>query len=367
MAMPIHLRWGGGLGGSVHGLQVVATWAKLNPTAREVRLPEAFAAQENTRERFASTLQGMSALYFASAVNCGGRSLSRSESLGVVIPRVAAMQSGDYRDTLRGQGAALCCFVGAKNEFLAPIYARAESGGLRGESEFQILLPRILKSIGVRDGALNEGQRAYISQLVHQLLLNADEHGSYDVDGDRYKSGIRGLAIRTLSIPDVSALMVLAGEDPALKTYLIKSSIRGDGVSAKFANRKEENLPPMQIVEISVFDTGPGLALRWLSQKEGISRYEQLSLEQEMEAVQTCFRKHQTSRASQFKGEGLNMALMALRRLGAFMTLRTGRLSLFQDFSSIEMEEFRPKHRFYKQHELPEIAGTGYSVCFRVN
>ena len=92
----------------------------------------------------------------------------------------------------------------------------------------------------------------------------------------------------------------------------------------------------------------------------------EISHDEELAAVQTCFNKHATTKASQFKGQGLSMALMALKRLDAFMTLRTGRLSLYQDFSRSDTTEFEPRNRFPKLKRPPEVAGTGYSICFRL-
>ena len=48
------------------------------------------------------------------------------------------------------------------------------------------------------------------------------------------------------------------------------------------------------------------------------------------------------------------------------MTLRTGRLSLYQNFSRSDTIEFQPSNRFPKLKRPPEIVGTGYSICFRV-
>jgi hypothetical protein len=60
------------------------------------------------------------------------------------------------------------------------------------------------------------------------------------------------------------------------------------------------------------------------------------------------------------------MALMAMRSLNAFMTLRTGRLSLYQDLSRSDSAEFAPKNRFANLKRPAEIAGTSFSICFRV-
>lgn len=50
--------------------------------------------------------------------------------------------------------------------------------------------------------------------------------------------------------------------------------------------------------------------------------------------VKTCFDKHATTKASTNFGQGLTATGMALERLEAFMTLRTGRVSLYQEFSA---------------------------------
>lgn len=367
LRMPIQLRWGGGLGSAVHAVQVIASWAQQADSSQLLRLPEAFAEQGNTRERFASTLPGMAALYFAESIQTDGAAFSRFKALEVVAPRVAAMQSESFRDTLRGPGAALCCFAGARSEFLTPLYSRPSSGHVREVSDFRVLLPRILRQLGERaTSSLNEGQLDYLSGLVYQLFLNADEHGSFDANGERYEHAMRGIVVRLTQVPDVVALVRFAGDDTPLRAYLTKLALLPRGKMSGPA--QGTNLPdgPMQLLEVSVFDTGPGLALRWLAEKVGRRSYSEVSAEEELEAVQTCFEKHATTKASQYFGQGLTMALAAMKRLDAFMTLRTGRLSLYQDFSRSDAVEFAPKNHFPRVRSLPEIAGTGYTICFRV-
>lgn len=367
LRMPIQLRWGGGLGSAVHSLQVVASWADGGDSNLTLQLPEAFGSQENTRERFSSTLQGMAALYFADSIRCDGTSFSRYKALEVVAPRVAAMQSEAFRDTLRGQGVALCCFAGAKSEFLGPLYARPEHGAVRDISDFRVLLPRILQHVGDRaSDSLDDGKLDYVSGLIHQLFLNADEHGSFDAMGEPYERAMRGIVLRLTPVTNRAELVRVAGDDRAFRTYLSRLALLSPKQTV--SQEEHEKLPsgPMQLLEISVFDTGPGLALRWLAEKIGRRTYAEIPQEEEVEAVKTCFKKHATTKASQYFGQGLPVALGAMKRLNAFMTLRTGRLSLYQDFSRLDTMEFQPKNRFPRVDALPVIAGTGYTVYFRV-
>lgn len=364
LQMPLLLKWGGGFGAGVHALQVVASWALAEEANRTLKLPASFLTSADTRERFASTVPGMAALYFAENIQCGNSPFDRYQALAAVAPRVAAMQSAAFRDTLRGQGVALCCFHGAKNEFLSAMYAKPAPGEVRHVSDFRVLLPRLLRHVGQAAlDALNEGQLDYLSALLYQLFLNADEHGSYMPDGERYELGVRGVVLRMTSIPSAKAVVGAAGDDTPFRAFISKLlHLSGD---SRGTNDGPAN-GAMQLLEISVFDTGPGMGLRWLADREGRRTYAEFSVDQELEAVQTCFRKHATTKASEYFGQGLPVALGAMKRLNAFMTLRTGRLSLYQDFSRQDTSDFRPKARFARSKSLPVIAGTGYTICFRV-
>lgn len=367
LQMPLLLKWGGGFGVGVHATQVVASWALAEEANRTLHLPPSFLTSVDTRERFASTVPGMAALYFADSIQCGRSALGRFNALEAVAPRVAAMQSGAYRDTLRGQGVALCCFHGAKNEFLTSLYANPAPGGVRQVSEFRTLLPRLLRHVGqTAVDSLNEGQQDYLSALMYQLFLNADEHGSYKPGGERYGQGVRGVVLRMTAIGDIGALVRAAGDDTPFRTYMSKLLRLPPGGHETPGDRSKQRTGGMQLLELSVFDTGPGLGLRWLADKKGHRTYTEFSVAEEIDAVQTCFRKHATTKASEHFGQGLPAALRALKKLNAFMTLRTGRLSLYQDFSRQDTSEFLPKARFPKSTSLPVIAGTGYTICFRV-
>ena len=366
--MPIKLELGGGFGSAVHAAQVLGTWARLNPEPKPIVISKSFVESDATRDRFASTLPGMAAIYFSQSLDCEGTSVSRAEALGSLAKRVAAMQQENFAETLRGVGTGLCCFGGARNEFLKPLYGLATQGGVRDEGGFRKLVPRLLGSLG--GGVLErmtEGQLDYLSALVYQLFLNADEHGSDDVSGARYRRSLRGVTVRTTPLQGVADLIRELDDDVALKSFLIKrASVAHPNHSAEGrAAAKLATHGPTQFVELSVFDTGPGLGLRWLAKETGAKSYGDFSVEEEHEAVLTCFEKYATTKASITFGQGLTSAVMALEKLEAFMMLRTGRVSLYQDFSVDRGKKFAPRRRFLKP--LPEVAGAAFTICFKVS
>ena len=366
--MPLKLELGGGLGGAVHAAQVLGTWSRLGAEPKHLGLSRFFADSEDSRDRFVSTLPGMAAVYFAQSLDCEGTAFSRLEALGSFAKRVEAMQMENFTETLRGVGAGLVCFGGARNEFLKPLYGQPEQGGVRDEGGFRKLVPRLLGSLsgGVLE-SLDEGQLDYLSALVYQLFLNADEHGSDDVFGARYRRSIRGVSVRTTALQGITGLIQELDDDFALKAFLVKRAgvAHPDHSPEGRAAAKLAKPGLTQFVEISIFDTGPGLGLRWLAKEIGAKTYADFSVDRELRAVKTCFDKYATTKASNTFGQGLTSAVMALEKLEAFMMLRTGRVSLYQDFSVNRGRKFAPRPRFLKA--LPEVAGATFTICFRVS
>ncbi|WP_356448043.1 hypothetical protein, partial [Streptomyces sp. NPDC006624] len=258
-------------------------------------------ANQEIQNRFASTLPGMAGLYFSDMVKSADVEVSRYSSLKLVAPYVNAMQERSLGRALRGAAIILCCFAGARNEYLNALYEKPMPKGVREVSDFRVLISQMLGQFGDRVvNSVGQLQLDYLSGLIYQLFLNADEHGSYDISGNRYETAMRGLAVRH-TIVDKNGVY---GADNPLQAYLTKLLLTED-VSSREQDGK------VHLIEISVFDTGPGLGLRWLAAKKGAQSYQDISLKEEEEAVQTCFEKHASTKASQLMGQGLSQALWA--------------------------------------------------------
>lgn len=368
--MPVRLSHGGPLGAAPQAVQAIATWAQ-SQAGRVLHLAHPYGSSKDTQNRFAGTLPGMTALYFTDKVESGDTTFSRFEALKAVAPLVKAMDAGEYGSTMRGQAAALVCFAGARSEFLNTLYSRSAPDAVRGSAEFRSLLRSLLGAMsGGLPGQLDDTQLGLLSALVYQLFLNTDQHGAFDANGRRYDLGVRGISVKLTSIGDLPELISLAGEDVPLKAYLAKMSVvktSSQGDKAADHAKHSHHGRPVRLIEISVFDTGPGMGLRWLAKKDGVQSYDQISIDDELAAVRECFEKHATTKSVQNAGVGLYTAVNAMAKLNAFMTLRTGRMSLYQDFSTLHApSSFSPKLRLPKGKAAPRIAGTGYTVCFKV-
>ncbi len=372
LRLPVQVGRGGSFGFSAVAVQAVATWARLHEGKRQLRVSPNFASDETTRDRLAGSLLGMCGLYFAHQIQAGTQTLSRAAALESVAPRVFAMEDYRYRDTLRGRNAALCCFEGAKLEFVRSLYAMPCRGNsavtaVRSAAQFKDILAGMIDACSAgAQRKLSETQLEVLAQLVHQLFKNADVHTAADAQGAIYDSGVRGIQVREVLISDEDTFADFVAGDRVFESYLTKLGrrrlIREKG--AKGNTTRLADWESSAFIEITVFDTGPGLAMRWLANQGKVTSYTEVSREQELAAVMECFKLHATTHSVGMKGDGLPIALRSMQELKAFMFLRTGRLALYQDFSSREHIGFDPRPRYGGQRLLGEAAGTTYSICF---
>jgi hypothetical protein len=368
LRLPIKVDRGGVFGFSGLAIQTALTWSRLHDGLRTLQLSPSYAEDPATRDRFAASPLGMVSLYLADEVKSGGQTIKRSEALSGVTPYVTAMQDLEYRSTVRGTGALLCCFQGARNEFLTALYSKKQRGtpkapAVQSLSTLTVVLKKMLNA--AHDGLshkLGDLHIESLSNLVYQLFNNADIHTITNATGDIYANGVRGIEIRVHRFTGLEDIQEYFQGDAKLANYLMKVAMQTP--NRKLQENRDAPKRASTFVELSVFDSGPGLSLRWHSAKTGHTRYSDLSLEEELEGVRKCFELHSTTQGSGNVGDGLVIAMRSMRKLKALMALRTGRLSLLQDFSSKTHDGFDPRHRFSKTPLLSEIAGASYTICF---
>jgi len=356
--IPISLSLGGGLGSSIHAIQAIAELHRTSDNLVSARLAIDSQKSDDSLKRLASSIHGMGAIYFLDQVETNDQvPLGRNSSLPYLAERIRSMDTSNFRETSRGIGSSLVCFQGSRNEFLSPLYSNPQRGSVRPPTELKSVILAILSNISRRSlESISDNQLSIISDLLHELLSNADDHGSRSIASEQYRRSARGIHLQLTSLNRIEDIIDSAGADIALKTYLMGLVLHG-----KF---KDSERPT--VLELSVFDTGPGMGLKWLSEQQGAKEYTDFERGEELQAVLTCFKKHSTTKSSTIRGQGLTRAIESMRRLGAFMTLRTGRVSLYQDFNKPSTTEFNPTPRFAGR-SLSKLSGTAFTIWFRVS
>lgn len=374
ISVPSRFLDGGRFGMSGMLMQCIAKWSRIS-TTRQLKIVG--TPPNSVLARLALEPHGCAALYFAaSAIGASQFSATSAEMRRYLVPTLMAMQSSRYRDTNATRGAHLCCFQGAANEFLLPLYSQRDEGVLRKSDGFLTLTRQMIESFEPLALRGISGEKFdYLSTLVEELFANTHDHARVDENDHLYPYGnVRGIFMRTF---EYRARPTESGEDNGpLGRYLAWSAVHRKShrtspddnlrrFEKAWARSESKKIPTLatRILEITVYDTGPGLAKRWVAQNNPSANMETVSIEEETDYVKACFEMHATTKHSRGFGQGLSSSLEALKALGAFLSLRTGRLFLHQDFSKPQTTKFSPAHWYSKRPELPVTPGTAYTIA----
>jgi len=209
---------------------------------------------------------------------------------------------------------------------------------LSGRSSF-LELARLIVKTTMPGVSISRAEVSAIGGTLYELFRNTEEHARYNERGDRIKLSLRGIQAKLHAMDHKALQDIVSGSKP-LKAYASKlETMPNSSARAKLA-------------EISVFDSGPGFAAKWLGKP-----LSEISTDEELHAIQNCFAKHASSKSISSAGLGLPHVVEILRRRGGFLRLRTGKQSLYYDFlnSADSVFDTFPALKFWRP-ELPTHA-----------
>jgi hypothetical protein len=131
-----------------------------------------------------------------------------------------------------------------------------------------------------------------------------------------------------------------------------------------FGDEVSEN-EKIGVCEISVLDTGPGMARRWLNKD-----YKEFNRDEELLAVKSCFLKHLTSDVSgkrQLRGQGLCNVISVIGEIG-LIRVRSGRVLLIRDFNerNLDRKEIESGDLEFsiEENNMHLVEGTTVSILY---
>lgn len=171
-----------------------------------------------------------------------------------------------------------------------------------------------------------------ISAIIYELMLNTHEWARTDEKYKELNPSVRGVYLKF--------------HKASINTYISKTKnnlpLNSFFKEPRFSvNERGETF----LMEISVFDSGPGFVKRYTS-KSG----EDLSIDDQVDVVKKCLTRHSTSANGErgvLKGAGLDRILSILDKKG-FLKIRTGKCSLYRDMYKNHYKESAT----YKEIEL---------------
>lgn len=298
-------------GGAAAGAQLAVSWARSNSPAT-LQLASDEAPEDAARSLLHRTY-GLVATVFADRII--GRDGHRDVTAGMLklaVARLRELYSGDLDRMIHGGVIALLSVDHIELDGPNPLLYQPISGAVRGD--FQGVVNRALGRLVNRQRLrVEEVETDVIAGLLKELFSNTHVHARTDLNGTFYRRSARGIlfALRPVDTPHDSH----AGGLKVLREYYASMA----DASAR---------PRVEFLEISVFDSGPGLAARAL----GKPVEQAMPINQEYDLVRGCFLKNFTTQSDPSHGLGLPRVMQALKACGGFMRLRTGRLSLCKWF-----------------------------------
>jgi hypothetical protein len=220
------------------------------------------------------------------------------------------------------RGGRLCLMVADSHPY-SP--RRAPFVGLAGDNrltakdafinDFRFHLRRCFEASGA--SPLTDSDSNGILDAVYELFANTEEWGTSDLQFTPFSRGVRGILADVIPMTAVSRYV--GSRSANLERHLTRyfKTILSDS-----------DIAATHVLEVSIFDSGVGLARRDLRKPLDNS----VSGEREYSSVLNCLRRHNTSSSDVTRGVGLFEVMRLMTRLRGFLQLRTGRLGLFRNF-----------------------------------
>lgn len=189
-------------------------------------------------------------------------------------------------------------------------------GRLRGRDDF-VALATALVNRATRmysDSPVLPELKRPLGAILHELFKNTHEWARTDFDDSDLARSVRGILVQRHDWTREQVNRIAQGS-PGLERFVCHSNFQGNDGRLRF-------------MELSVIDSGVGLAARRLRQAWS----PQLPCDDELRACLECLQKHCSSSRLAHKGLGLHEVMSTLSSLNAFMRIRTGKLSLYRDF-----------------------------------
>jgi len=356
----------GALGRSAAVAQMISTWAEISPT-QEIKTWLDAAEPLSNSKKFVGLLHGFAATLYADKVYDAKREKDlKQELLSATAGRIRAMSERDINQATTGVISEFLFVHHAQHEFHSVAYIREPSVAellspekhgklIKDAREMDALLASILKEQGktereisrigsLREHPLFEEKSPSLGLVIHEIFRNTAEHAYLDKAGNIPKKGVRciSVAARHVDLGTVCPEALVSGSHAGADEYF--SFLRETVGSSRRKN--------LCVLEITIFDTGPGFAGTIKHRRKNKS---------DAELVLECFRDHVTSKGGGNSGLGLGRALQNVGELDGYVRVRTSTTEAFYSRFTNEDGGTRPMPDV--AGNLPRVAGTVFTVA----
>jgi hypothetical protein len=356
----------GHCGGMATIVQLIITWARRHEVDGGV-LKSYFSEKTGvTPADLVQNLPGLVGVVMARDVQVHGSSESLQKLCYTAarerIDIMASIASTNNEGNFKGRKVELLCADRTTKAAFPPFYvpdlsengARGLSGTLKPEDDFIELARQIVaRTVKSTDkNSVTDAEIKTLGEVLFELFENTHVHARKDEKGVPYRKSVRGVLAAFHTINSKNAQQI-SGNFLPLQEY--------------FNLRAQSTNPQLNFFELSIFDSGPGLAAK-LNRRTIL---DSSPIQDEYDLTRRCFLTHVTSRTEQGKGKGLSRILKLIKERDGFLRLRTGRLSLYKSFQRntahlVDVDLLDAKTKSTTASIYARVAGTIVTILIPV-
>ena len=249
-------------------------------------------------------------------------------------------QQRSWPDLSVRDSAVLLCLDNIPSKIgLAPqLYPQMQGGAVASREQFARLIDQLIRSVTAETNVEGEitKHRDRLTTILHELFKNTHDHARTTVDKRPLTLSIRGPYARFYSAEQLAYTSPPVLRDEA-GNEVIPQLNQAERFASYFVKPKStSNLPHasapprnfLGLLELSVFDTGPGFAATYLK-KDFLGS----SVMDQFNAVLGCFSTGKSATGDESRGYGLWKVLRDLRALKGFIRVRTNKVHVYRDFA----------------------------------
>jgi hypothetical protein len=300
-------------------LQLMITWARSSSEATLLTYAQGKEDLSTQISNLVATDHGLVAVLLAKRILSAGREDITDKAKQIAGRRYAELK----RVEVKGGRFSLLIFddhpyVPRAAPFVGLTQKLPEDRARRKDTfsnDLRFQIAQCFRALG--SSPLKDGDFGSVLDVIYELFANTEEWGTSDISFAPLQNSARGILGQVIPFK-------IAAERAERPDMAVSRSF-AQYVQALATDR---NLRATHFLQISVFDSGIGLAQRNLNAKINSG----VDIHSEYSAVLNCLRKRNTSSHDVTRGMGLFEVMRLLTRLKGFFRFRSGRLSLFRDF-----------------------------------
>lgn len=340
-----HSLKGDDLGGLVAALQVIATWARRNPSGRLQTYVNSLDIKSGLTSLLESDHGLFAVLVAPTVVDVNGGEIVL-QARHMAIQRLDHIE--DFPGARRGSQALIAAADHTSRSAPRALYTPRASP-IGGKLRSELAMTRLVEQFGELTQVGASSKRDFlknvepIAQIIHELYDNTHRYARHEADGlTAVQSSVRLIRAEAIGQP-LERLVERTQDQPQLRAYLQHASHE----SAFHENSADGGM--RRFLELSILDTGPGIAARRLLE---LGAMPDTSEQAELSALADCLQKHVTTSSNAARGLGLNHVQSTLTHLRGYLRIRTGRVELTRDFIS---SPYRPREDQSQAWDLTNV------------